>query len=106
MLNLLDRTIYVNHVQALTGRKFGYSTGTGTLYKAHVQPASNEEVQAFDGQIGQVFGCFVDMLADIREGDRVTDRDTLLSYKVRGLKTYQMGSMSYKKLILARDNNE
>ena len=68
-----NRTIRISRLKTSSGFKNNY-IATGTT-DAHIQrPAQNETSEQF-GVYGALYRAWIDLAVDIREGDRVRDRD-------------------------------
>ena len=99
-MNFFSKTMKVAKLaQVNDTNKFTYAE-LSDEYLCSLQPASPEETQLVDGQIGSIFNCFTasDCPADIADKVTIDDQD----YKVKGMSKYEFGSLFHKKLVLAK----
>ena len=98
-----DKTVTLKRLHHKTGSKFSHSS-TGTLYYGNLQNASNELVQMYQGSIGQVWTCFVDVSCPVRISDIAVIGGT--EYKVKGVKLCDFGSYHYKQLVIVEKDGD
>ena len=76
------------------------ATGTAAGYPASVQEPSPEKVQMYQGQIGNMWECFVEEDCPAVDADQVVISDVL--YSVQNVKVMDFGGQHYKKLIIVK----
>ena len=81
--------------------KFSYEKLDGE-FPCNIQGATPEETQLSQGQIGTVFSCFTTVNCPAEESDKVTVDE--ISYKVRGVKVSDSGSVPFKKITLVQED--
>jgi len=71
---------------------------TASTIACNVQQTTPEEAALVEGVFGKTFNLFCPLASDIIESDRVTI--DAKEYTVKGVKSYNMGNISYKKAII------
>lgn len=59
-------------------------------------------MQFYEGQIGDMFVFFVDILCPVKEGDKVIQNS--VKHSVVDLKTMDFGAYQYKKIVVSKDD--
>jgi hypothetical protein len=80
MIILLDNFIKVHRLSAIGGNKSSYTTWTTTL-DCTIQPLGDEKTAMAGGAYGKMFKIFLDVDKDIKQDDKLIDRDGNI-YKV------------------------
>ena len=98
MKYFLDKNISLRRLRSIDSNRSAFSaTGTAS-YKASIQEMSADRVQLYEGQIGDMFDCFVDITCPAREGDQVVHSGT--TYSVKDTKIMDFGINQFKRLVL------
>lgn len=74
MLIELDRTIAVYRLSQITANKTSYATLTATL-ECTMQPAGSNKSGMAGGSYGEMFVIYMDVDKNIRQDDKIKDRD-------------------------------
>ena len=97
----LDKSITLKRLKYLDINRSVYSaTGTAVGYPASWQEPSPERVALYEGQIGNMFSCFVDISCPAVDADQVVKNG--ITYSGKDIKTMDFGSTQYKRLIVVR----
>ncbi len=83
MYIFLDKTVSVYRLQDLGGNKQGYTTFTTTL-EACIQPLGDEKTAMAGGSYGKMFKIYIDVDTNLKEGDKLKDKDGNLYQIVSG----------------------
>lgn len=101
MRYFLDKTVTLRRLRRIDANRSAFSaTGTSVGYPASLQEPSPEIQQLYEGQIGNLFSCFVDVGVPVVNGDQVVCSS--VTYSVRDVKTMDFGSTQYKRLVLTK----
>jgi len=86
--------------------KLAYSA-TLTVYDADIQPSAPGRTELESGQTDAVFTAFVDVTADVKEGDELRVIGTTKIYTVQGVSRWEgAGILDHIELALtAKDDN-
>lgn len=86
--------------RVITGNKSNY-TAQSTI-KGHKQPLDSAYAALIDGDISKSFSFWVDVDADVKEGDQLTISSVI--YYVKEEKLFDIGSRSqqHKELVIER----
>ena len=103
MQYFMDKSIQLQRLRRIDINRSVYSaTGTAAGYPTSWQEPSPDKLQFYNGQIGDMFVCFVDILCPVKEADKVI-RDGV-KYSVVDLKTMDFGAFQYKKIVISKDD--
>ena len=101
MKYFLDKTITLKRLKYLDQNRSVYSaTGTADGYSASWQEPSPERIAMYEGQIGNIYSCFVDVACPAQDADKVVKDDVI--YSVKDVKVMDFGSTQYKRLIVVK----
>jgi len=100
MRYFLDSTILIKrlHMKDINRSVFS-ATGTAGGYLGSWQEPSPDKIQMYEGQIGKMFVCFLDISCPIQAGDKLI-KDSI-TYSVRDIKINEFGSTHFKRVIVA-----
>lgn len=70
----LDKTISIHRLSAVSGNKTAFATLTTTI-ESTIQPLGDEKTAMYGGSFGKMFKIFCDVTKNIKEGDKVRDKD-------------------------------
>ena len=97
----LDKSITLKRLKYLDINRSVYSaTGTAVGYPASWQEPSPERVALYEGQIGNMFSCFVDISCPAVDADQIVKNG--ITYSIKDIKTMDFGSTQYRRLIVVR----
>lgn len=71
---LLDRTIQVHRLTEVGYNRQAYTTYTTTL-QCTIQPLGDEKTAMAGGSFGKMFKIYLDEGRNVKEGDKILDRD-------------------------------
>ena len=101
MQYFLDKIITLKRIKYLDINRSVYSaTGTAVGYPASWQEPSPERIALYEGQIGNMFSCFVDISCPVQDADQVVKSGVI--YSVKDIKIMDFGSTQYKRLIIIK----
>lgn len=104
MKYFFDRNITIKRLRHIDiNRSIFSSTGTAVGYPASFQEPSPETLQMYEGNIGNMYSCFVDIDCPAQDADHVIIRD--VEYAVRDVKTMDFGAFQYKRLIIIKNDD-
>lgn len=97
---------FKNHqIQIYRRRRVGLTnrytmSATYTAFAADIQPANQSRIEFIGGRIGATFTAFVDVDANVKEGDRIKTEDGKV-YSVKGVSVWQgAGLLDHLELLL------
>ncbi len=100
MKYFLDKSVSLRRLRMVDTNRSVYSaTGTAS-YACSWQEPSPERQNLYEGQIGNLFECYVDITNPAVDGDQVV-RDSLI-YSVKSVKVMDFGSTQYKRLTVVK----
>ncbi len=79
------------------------ATGTADGYPASLQEPSPEKVAMYEGQIGNLWECYVEEECPVLEADQVVISNII--YSVQNVKVMDFGSQHYKRLTIVKAGN-
>jgi hypothetical protein len=103
--NLRNKQVVISSLTTINGtRKQAYTTVTAALVE--LQPLSPEKTNLYNGQMGKTFKCFMDISADVTEGDLLREVSSGNRYKVKtgGISKRSQGSIDYLSVIVEQIN--
>lgn len=104
MQYFLDRTLTLRRLRAIDSNRSVYSaTGTADGYPACQQEPSPQKQQMYQGQIGNLWECYVEEYCPALEGDQVMISGKI--YSVQDMKVMDFGSQHYKRLTIVKSGN-
>ncbi|OAE01862.1 hypothetical protein [Arthrobacter sp. OY3WO11] len=98
---LLTQSVTVSRPKATTGIKKTYQT-VGSAIPCFIRPLEDVPGEQAGSAYAKTYRCFVDSTADVREGDRLTDGDSII-YFVKAVRKNLVGNFPHLKLTLADD---
>lgn len=69
-----DKVISVYKLEVVSGNRQAYTTWTTTI-ESTIQPLGDEKVGMGGGAYGKMYKIFVDVDTNIKDGDRIKDKD-------------------------------
>lgn len=100
MRYFLSKSITLKRIKYIDGTRSVYSaTGTAS-YSASIQEPNPTRAQFYNGQIGNLWECYVEEDCPAIEGDQVVHSGT--KYSVQTLKTMDFGAQHYKRLTVVK----
>ena len=100
MKYFLDKIITLRALKDRNNFQVYSATGTAGGYPASVQEPSPEKVQMYQGQIGNMWECFVEEDCPAVDADQVVISSVL--YSIQNVKVMDFGGQHYKKLIIVK----
>jgi hypothetical protein len=70
----LDDVISIYRLEKITANKTALTTLTTTL-NSTIQPLGDEKTSIYGGSFGKMFKIFLDVNKDIKEGDKIKDKE-------------------------------
>lgn len=104
MQYFLSHVITLRRLRSIDTNRSAYSaTGTADGYPASMQEPSPDMIQMYNGQIGNMWMCYVEEDCFALEGDQVVISG--IKYSVKSVKVMDFGSQHYKRLTLCKYGN-
>ena len=101
MKYFLNKSITLKRLKWLDQNRSVFSgTGTAVGYPASIQEPSPDKIQMYEGEIGNLYFCYVDIGVPVTDGDQVVCSG--VTYSVRDMKVQDFGSMQYKRLTISK----
>jgi len=95
----LSKTITLKRLRGLDINRSVFSaTGSADGYLGSWQEPNPEKIAMYEGEIGKMFVCFLDISCPIQAGDKLI-KDSV-TYSVRDIKVNEFGSTHYKRVIM------
>jgi len=98
MRYFLDKTISLKRLKGKDINRSVFSATGSASYLASWQEPSPDKIAMFEGQIGKIFVCFLDICCPIQAGDKLVKDG--VTYGVRDIKVNEFGSTHYKRVIV------
>ena len=101
MQYFLDKNVTLRRLRRLDENRSVFSaTGTADGYWASWQEPSPDRVQFYEGNIGNLFECYVDIDCPANQGDQVVKSGVV--YTLQDIKVMDFGSTQYKRLTVVK----
>jgi hypothetical protein len=104
MQYFLTKVLNLRRLRAIDANRSAYSaTGTADGYPISMQEPAPDMMQMYDGQIGNMWMCYVQEDCFALEGDQVVILG--VKYSVKSVKVMDFGSQYYRRLTLIKYGN-
>jgi hypothetical protein len=103
MKYFLDKNISLRRLRRLDANRSVYSATGTSAYPCSWQEPSPDRAQFYEGDIGNLFECYVEISCPGREGDEVVKNGVI--YTLRDVKTMDFGSTQYKRFTVAKGDD-
>lgn len=104
MKYFLDKVLTIRRLRAVDSNRSTYSaTGTADGYPCCQQEPSANKVQMYEGQIGNIWECYVEEDCPAVEADQVVISSQ--TYSVQNIKVMDFGSQHFKRLVITKSGN-
>lgn len=98
MKYFLSSTITLKRLKGLDINRSVFSaTGSADGYGASWQELNPEKIAMYEGEIGKMFVCFLDISCPVQAGDKLIKDG--ITYGIRDIKVNEFGSTHYKRVI-------
>lgn len=102
MLSFLTKTMTGKRYSKVNGKNIWSNQAIAGTYDCHIQTPSPEEIEMYEGKVGQMFKVWATQSCPFEISDEITIAGK--DYKIKGVKTSDYGSVHYKQFLVVSND--